>query len=143
MPINLVAALPPFAFVMHPLMTRAPTGIAVGSGFTMTDIFFNNLFCISPEILSRIFGSTVTLVDGAAVVGDAAGAVVSGHACAESADVSVTGCDSTANRSTTAVRGCGPVSDECDGAPDGVDVLLSCPPSCADELDARDSYGSA
>src|SRR5215469_13665202 len=132
MPINLLAALPPSAFVMHPLMTRAPTGIAVGSGFTITDIFFNNLFCISPEISSRIFGSTVTLVDG---VGVAAGALVSGHACIERADESVTGCVSTANRSTTAVLGCDPRSGECDCTSGGEGTLLSSPPFCGDELD--------
>src|SRR5271163_2960692 len=110
MPISLPTALPPFAFVMHPLITRAPTGIAVGSGSTMTSIFFDNFVRISSEIVYRIFGSTVTFSDGAAVAGDAAAALVCGHACAESAGVSVTGCDSTANRSTTAVGD--PGSDE-------------------------------
>jgi hypothetical protein len=52
----------------------------------MTDIFFDSFFSSSSEIASRTFGSTVSLFEGVALVGDAAAALVCGQACAESAE---------------------------------------------------------
>ena len=108
MEIHLEAALPLWAFVTHPLIVRAPTGISAGSGSIMTDIFFDSFVCISAEIVSRIFGSSVAVCDEVVVVSGAAAVLLCGHACAESTDVSVRSCHWTANRSTTAVCACEP-----------------------------------
>jgi hypothetical protein len=106
----------------------------------MTDIFFDSFFSSSSEIASSTFGSTVSLFEGVAPVGDAAAALVCGQACAESAEeVLVAGSDSTANRSTTAIFGRDPGSDECDWTLAGEDALLSCPPFWAEEFDATSS----
>jgi hypothetical protein len=117
MPMSLLALLPLSALVMHPLITRAPTWIAEGSGSTVTNIFFDSFVSISLEIVSRIpaiLVSTVKPVDGMVVVAEAAAEPVCGHACAESGDVPTIGCDATANLSTTAVGGCNFDSDEFD-----------------------------
>src|SRR5262249_48905354 len=96
MPTSRSAAFPESALVTHPLMTREPTGIALGSGCNITDIFLESFFCSSSVIASRTFGSTFK----GAVAGTAL--VIFGHACVDGDFGSANGSDGIANLITTA-----------------------------------------